>query len=169
MSLPPFDTVVRQHGGVVLRVCRAVLPPADADDAWSTTFLAALEAYPRLTPDSNVRGWLVTIAHRKAIDVARAAARAPSPVDDRSRTASAATHRAPGADAFIESHDGDLWNAVRRLPVKQRHAVAYHHVGGLPYVDVGELLGCSTEAARRSASDGISSLRRTLTRKPVDP
>ncbi len=30
----PFETVITQHGVTVLRVCRAVLGPADADDAW---------------------------------------------------------------------------------------------------------------------------------------
>ena len=72
---PPFEAVVAEHGATVLRVCRAVLGPADADDAWSETFLAALRAYPRLPGDANVEAWLVTIAHRKAIDVTRAAAR----------------------------------------------------------------------------------------------
>ena len=56
---------------MVMRVCRALLAPSDAEDAWSETFLAALQAYPRLPPDSNVQGWLVTIAHRKAIDQLR--------------------------------------------------------------------------------------------------
>jgi DNA-directed RNA polymerase specialized sigma24 family protein len=31
----PFETVVERHGAMVLRVTRAVLGPADADDAWS--------------------------------------------------------------------------------------------------------------------------------------
>ena len=69
----------RQHGPMVLRVCRAVLGRADADDAWSETFLAALRAYPDLPADANVEAWLVTIAHRKAIDVTRAT-RAAAPV-----------------------------------------------------------------------------------------
>jgi len=73
---------VAEHGATVLRVCRAVLGPADADDAWSETFLAALKAYPRLPADANVEAWLVTIAHRKAIDVTRAAARRAVPVAD---------------------------------------------------------------------------------------
>jgi DNA-directed RNA polymerase specialized sigma24 family protein len=77
--MPPFEQIVTEHGAVVLRVCRAMLPPADADDAWSETFLAALRAYPDLPPGSNVRAWLATIAHRKAIDRHRAAARAPVP------------------------------------------------------------------------------------------
>ena len=82
MSLQPFDEVVAEHGQVVLRVCRALLGPVEADDAWSETFLAALRAYPDLRPDSNVGGWLVTIAHRKSIDQLRAAKRAPRPSDD---------------------------------------------------------------------------------------
>ena len=71
----PFEQVVAAHGATVLRVCRAVLGPSDADDAWSETFLSAMRAYPELPGDANIEAWLVTIAHRKAIDVARAAAR----------------------------------------------------------------------------------------------
>src|SRR3954447_10762571 len=73
----PFEAVVARHGPMVLRVCRAVLGPVAADDAWSETFLSALRAYPALRPDSHVEAWLVTIAHRKALDQARAVARQP--------------------------------------------------------------------------------------------
>ena len=79
---PPFEQVVAAHGETVLRVCRAVLAPADADDAWSETFLSALRAYPGLPADANVRAWLVTIAHRKAIDVTRTRARRAVPIAD---------------------------------------------------------------------------------------
>src|SRR5271156_358432 len=78
----PFEAVVARHGATVLRVCRAILGLADADDAWSETFLAALKAYPELPDDANVEAWLVTIAHRKAIDVTRAVARRAVPVGD---------------------------------------------------------------------------------------
>jgi DNA-directed RNA polymerase specialized sigma24 family protein len=40
----PFEEIVAQHGSTVLRVCRAMLPRPDAEDAWSETFLAALRA-----------------------------------------------------------------------------------------------------------------------------
>jgi DNA-directed RNA polymerase specialized sigma24 family protein len=76
----PFDMVVARHGATVLRVCRAVLGSVDADDAWSETFLSALKAYPELPADANVQAWLVTIAHRKAIDITRATARAAVPM-----------------------------------------------------------------------------------------
>jgi RNA polymerase sigma factor (sigma-70 family) len=135
----------------VLRVCRAVLGPTDADDAWSDTFLAALRAYPELPAGANVEAWLVTIAHRKAIDVARAAARRPLP------TAEPPEEPAPPPG----EPDADLVDALARLPAKQKQAVAYHYLIGLPYAEVAAVLGGTPEAARRAAADGIAALRRT--------
>jgi RNA polymerase sigma factor (sigma-70 family) len=142
--------VVSEHGATVLRVCRAVLGPADADDAWSETFLAALRAYPDLPADANVEAWLVTIAHRKAIDVTRATARRAVPVAE-----------PPDRPATDTTSDLDLTAAVAALPDKQRQAVAYHYLTGLPYAQVAEILGGTAAAARRAAADGIAALRRT--------
>src|SRR5436309_12696811 len=102
---------------MVLRVCRAVLGPVDADDAWSETFLSALRAYPELEPGANVEAWLVTIAHRRAIDVGRARTRAPAPAEQLPECADA-----DAADPA--SRDLDLWSALEALPTKQRQAVA---------------------------------------------
>jgi RNA polymerase sigma factor (sigma-70 family) len=152
---PPFDQLIIDHGAVVLRVCRAVCGPIEADDAWQETFLSALEAYPRLAPGSDPRGWLITIAHRKAIDQHRRAQRIPEP---RAELPDIPTgHGIPGDDRRQQA--ADLWAAVATLPFKQRAAVAYHHLAGLPYAAVGELIGCSEAAARRSAADGVAALR----------
>ena len=147
----PFETVVAVHGATVLRVCRAVLGPADADDAWSETFLSAMKAYPDLPADANVEAWLVTISHRKALDVTRATARRAIPVAETPDTAAA-------ADLEL---DLDLTDALAGLPAKQKQAVAYHYLAGLPYADVAAIIGGSTDAARRAAADGIATLRRT--------
>jgi RNA polymerase sigma factor (sigma-70 family) len=150
---PPFEAVVAAHGATVHRVCRAVLGPADADDAWSETFVAALAAYPRLPDDANVEAWLVTIAHRKAIDLTRAAARRALPVAHLPERPSG--QRADGRDL-------DLDAALAALPRKQREAVAYHYLAGLPYQEVAVVVGGTTEAARRAAADGIATLRKTV-------
>jgi RNA polymerase sigma factor (sigma-70 family) len=151
----PFEKVVAEHGRTVLRVCRVLLACQDADDAWSETFLSAIRAYPDLPETANVEAWLVTIAHRKAIDVLRSQKRQPLPVDELAQELAAAptTLGVPGAD------DG-LWQAVRALPDKQRQAVAYHHVAGLPYAEIAQIIGGTTDAARRAAADGIRNLRR---------
>jgi RNA polymerase sigma factor (sigma-70 family) len=158
---PPFETLVSAHGNTVLRVCRAVLGPADADDAWSETFLSALKAYPGLPADANVEAWLVTIAHRKAIDVTRATARHAIPVAETPDPPPGAAGRAPaGAGAGLVADD-DLAEALIRLPARQKQAVAYHYLAGLPYADVAAILGGSAEAARRAAADGVATLRRS--------
>jgi len=56
--------------------------------------------------------------------------------------------------------DDDLRAALLALPDKQRESVLHHYLGGLPYAEVGQVLGTSTDAARRSAADGIAALRR---------
>jgi RNA polymerase sigma factor (sigma-70 family) len=151
-SKQPFERVVAEHGGTVLRVCRVLLGRHDADDAWSETFLAAMRAYPDLPGTANTEAWLVTIAHRKAIDVLRARGRQPVPVGELPDEQTSLG--IPGAA------DDGLWHAVRTLPDKQRQAVAYHYVAGLPYAEVAQILGGTTEAARRAAADGIRNLRK---------
>ncbi|MFV9636434.1 RNA polymerase sigma factor [Mycobacterium neumannii] len=148
----PFEDVVAEHGPTVLRVCRAVVGPVDAEDAWSETFLSALRAYPRLPADANVEAWLVTIAHRRALDAGRARSRRPTPTDS--------LPERPSSRADPASRDPDLWDALARLPIKQRQAVAYHHIAGVPFAEIAGLLGNSPDAARRAAADGIKTLRK---------
>ena len=148
---PPFEQVVATHGPMVLRVCRAVAGPDDAEDGWSETFISAMAAYQDLPDDANLQAWLVTIAHRKAIDILRGRARRPVPVDS-------APDR-PSRLGIPDSGNQDLWDAVKALPDKQRQSIAYHYLGGLPFADIAGLLGGTAAAARRAAADGIKSLR----------
>jgi RNA polymerase sigma factor (sigma-70 family) len=150
-AMKPFERIVTEHGPTVLRVCRAVLGPDDAEDAWADTFLAALEAYPRLASGSNVKAWLITIAHRKAIDIKRKQARAPMLVE---QLPDAPSNESAGG------RDNDLWRALAALPRKQREAVAYHYLAGLPYKEIAAITGSNAGAARRAAADGIATLRR---------
>jgi RNA polymerase sigma factor (sigma-70 family) len=153
MSMKPFEEIVTEHGPTVLRVCRAILGPHEAEDAWSETFLSAMRAYPELRPGSNIQAWLVTIAKRKAIDQQRALARNPLPVEE--------LPESPTNDTHPAERDDELWSALEALPRKQREAIAYHHIAGLPYAQIAELLGNTESAARRAAADGIKTLRAT--------
>jgi RNA polymerase sigma factor (sigma-70 family) len=148
----PFERIVEHHGAAVLRVCRVILRPHDAEDAWSDTFLAALRAYPDMPDDLKTEAWLVTIAQRKAIDLLRSRKRQPAPVDE--------VPEVPTTLGLPGSGDEDLWQAVAALPDKQRQAVAYHYVAGLAYAEIADLLGGNTDAARRAAADGIRNLRK---------
>ena len=112
--------------------------------------MAALRAYPRLRDASNLRSWLLTIAHNKAIDAHRARKRRPLPVEG------VAEEAAPTV-----SLDGEpqLWDAVRRLPPKQRTSIIHRFVNDLPYRDIAVVMSCSEAAARQSVRAGLATLR----------
>jgi len=138
----------------VHRFLLAAAGPNEADDVFQETFIAALRAYPRLRPDSNVRGWLLTIAHRKAIDAHRARGRRAVPVAevDRGGTGDHALNGTTG--------DSELWARVRALPPKQRAAIVLRFVVDLNHAEAAEIIGCSEAAARRSLHEALSKLRK---------
>jgi RNA polymerase sigma factor (sigma-70 family) len=150
-ELPPFQRLIDAHAADVMGVLRGAVGRGDAEDCFQETFLAALRAYPKLRDGSNLRGWLLTIAHRKAIDHHRANGRRPLPVVEVVEV------------AVSDPEPGDgIWEAVGALPPKQRAAVALRYGSDLPHADIAAALGCSPEAARRSLHEGIKRLRKEL-------
>jgi RNA polymerase sigma factor (sigma-70 family) len=151
-KLPPFQTLLDEHAADVMGVLRGAVGRADAEDCFQETFLAALRAYPKLQSSDNLRGWLLTIAHRKAIDHHR--------VNGRKPVTMAEPPEIPVEDP--EPADDGIWTAVGTLPPKQRAAVALRYGSDLPHAEIAAALGCSPEAARRSLHEGIKRLRREL-------
>ncbi|MGH2687176.1 MAG: RNA polymerase sigma factor, partial [Actinomycetota bacterium] len=149
MGLPPFQRFLDEHREPVYRFLVAAVGRSEADDAFQETFLAALRAYPRLPRGSNLRSWVMTIAHRKAMDSHRARRRRPDPVEE--------VPERPAADA--PDPDPELWAAVRGLADGQRDAVLLRYIGDLAYREVAAVLGCSEEAARQRVRDGLRKLR----------
>ena len=174
-ALPPFEALLTRHGAAVLRVCRALVGPVDADDVWQETFLAALRAYPASGHIRNREAWLVAIARNKAIDHHRRAARLPTPDGGPGLGGSGPDGWGPGrrivggdgrdgGDAVVRSVESGeaaapVWAALAKLPRMQREAVVYHHLAGLRHAAVAELLGKPEAAVRRAAADGMKSLR----------
>ncbi|HEY4779733.1 MAG TPA: sigma-70 family RNA polymerase sigma factor [Solirubrobacterales bacterium] len=156
-ELPPFQTLIDEHADDVMAVCRGAVGRGDADDCFQETFISALRAYPKLKDGGNLRGWLVTIAHRKAIDHHRARGRRPVPV--------AEVKEAPETkEASVEDRlpEEGIWELVGALPPKQRAAVTLRYASDLPHAEIAAALGCSPEAARRSLHEGLKRLREEL-------
>lgn len=149
-ALPPFQSLIDEHASEVMAVLRGAVG-RDAEDCFQETFLSALRAYPRLEDARNLRGWLLTIAHRKAVDHHRANGRRPVPV-------------AEVREAAVPDPEPDktIWGAVGTLPPKQRAAVALRYGCDLPHAEIAAALGCTPEAARRSLHEGMKRLRKEL-------
>ena len=128
---------------------------AEAEDCFQETFVAALRAYPRLRADSNLRAWVLTIAHRKALDAHRGRTRRPLALADPTAVDARAAPSPPPRDEA-------LWDAVGELPARQRSAVVLRYVADLPHRDIAAAIGCSEEAARRSLHEGLSRLRKMV-------
>jgi len=157
VSLPPFQGLLDSHRADVYRFLVASVGPNEADDCFQETWIAALRAYPRLQHGDNLRGWLLKIAQRKALDTHRARRRRATPTEDPPDRGAAD----PGL-AKVASHNPGLWEHVRELPEKQRLAVVHRTVLDTGYPELAELLGCSEEAARRNVHEGLKRLRKEL-------
>jgi RNA polymerase sigma factor (sigma-70 family) len=158
VSLPPFQALLDDHRTDLYRFLVASVGPGEADDCFQETVIAALRAYPRLDHAENLRGWLLRIAQRKAIDAHRATSRRPVPVE------SVPENPRQAPSMVVGGPDEELWAAVRELPFKQRTAVFCRTVMDMPYGELADLLDCSQEAARRSAHEGLKRLREEWSR-----
>lgn len=150
MTLPPFQVTLESHRDDVWRLLVASVGPDRADDCFQETVLAALKAYPKLEHGSNLRSWLLTIAHRKAIDEHRAAARRPEPLGEEMESE---------APVPAEGGSGPVFDRVRDLPPKQRGALILRFVLDLPHAEIARVLDCSPDAARRNVHEGLEKLR----------
>ena len=153
MPQPPFQRFLDAHRDDVWRFLVVSVGRDAADDVFQETFLAALRAYPRMRPD-NPRSWVLTIAHRKALDHFRAHKRRAVPVGD--------LPEVPAPDG-PEPRDDGVWERVHALPPKQRAAVLLRFAGDLSHREVAAAMGLSEEAARRNAFEGLRKLRQEMT------
>jgi RNA polymerase sigma factor (sigma-70 family) len=151
--LPPFQHLLDGHAAQLHRLCLALVGPDDADDCFQDTVIAALRAYPSVRSHENLAAWLRTIARNKARDHYRARRRRAVPAGDLPEEA------APEGT----SPDG-VWAHVRRLPPKQREAVALRYAADLPFTAVADAMGTSEEAARRNVHEGLKTLREVWSR-----
>lgn len=149
-TLPPFQRLLDAYGRDLHRFLTALVGHVEADDAYQETCLAALRAYPRLRDASNLRSWLLTIGHHKAIDLLRARGRLAIPVD-----AVPEPPQPPQSDA----PDDGLWDSVRALPAKQRTALALRYVVDAEYTEISAVMDTTEEAARRNVHEAIKRLR----------
>jgi RNA polymerase sigma factor (sigma-70 family) len=154
VSGPPFQRFLDAHREDVWRFLVASVGRDAADDCFQETFLSAMRAYPRMRQD-NPRAWVLTIAHRKALDHFRARKRRAVPAGDDLPDVAAPPDPEP--------RDDGVWARVDALPPKQRGAVLLRFAGDLSHREVAAAMGVSEEAARRNAFEGLRKLRQEMT------
>ena len=166
MTLPPFQHLVDAHWRDVARLAHALAGPVDGDDVAQQAWTQALAAYPRLSSTSNLRGWLLTITSRCAMDVHRSRGRRAVPAPDIA-VIGEVSGRALANGPEKDRPDESLWSHVADLPERQRHAVVLKYVVDLDHPSIAKALDTTPTMSRRLVSDGLAALRLAILRNEI--
>lgn len=152
----------RRHGGAVFALARRVLGDRDrAEDVTQVVFSLLWDHAERFDPErGSLRSYLLTLAHRRAVDAARAEGRRRQREE---RLASMAE-----APYDIEHEVGDLVvaadvrRALAQLSVGERQAIEMAYFGGHTYREVAALLGEPEGTIKSRIRNGLTRLRAAL-------
>jgi RNA polymerase sigma-70 factor, ECF subfamily len=162
---PAFDDVYRCHAARVYRYCLSqVSNRADAEDIAADVFAAAFRAYSAadLTV-ATMSAWLLRIAHNAVIDHRR-----------RHTRRSALLTRFYGTESEADSSvnvEGEIvfrdemrrvLAAMAHLSERDRTVIGLRFAAGLPFAEVGAVLGISEHAAIMADKRALARLRRHL-------
>jgi RNA polymerase sigma factor (sigma-70 family) len=160
-----FTTLVKRHGPMVFRACRAILhDPHASEDAFQATFLVLSRKATGLWVRGSLGPWLMEVACRVA-----SAARAEA-MRRRVHERKAAELSAPAADdASWDDRDAILHEELGRLPEKYRTAVVLCDLEGLTQEQAARQLGWPAGTVRSRLSRGRDQLRGRLSRRGLAP
>ena len=155
-----YDATSRRLYGLVVRVVR---DPAQAEEVAQEAFLEIWRTSARFDPArGSAMSWMMTIAHRKAVDRVRSAEAASR----RDQTYEATTQERAydiTAEEVERSLEGQrVRNALESLTETQRGAVQLAYFGGYTHNEVAALLGIPLGTAKTRIRDGLIRLRDTL-------
>ena len=129
----------------------------DAADVVQETFLRVARRREDLHRVRRPRVWVLTIAHRLAVDATRRRARlVPDP------DAVLALVEAPADDPARAVDAARVSALLAALPPRQREAVFLHHFEGLTFAAIGAVTGVPTFTAASRYRLAIARLRRAL-------
>jgi len=154
-----YDRSAAQVFGLVRRVIR---DPAQSEEVTQEVMLEVWRSASRFDPHrGSAMAWLMTLAHRRAVDRIRSGQAAA----EREVRAAAAT--GPGYDMVAEEVETRLdAQRVRRclesLTDLQRESVPLAFYGGHTYREVASLLGVATGTVKTRMRDGLIRLRDCL-------
>jgi RNA polymerase sigma-70 factor, ECF subfamily len=155
-----YDATAPRLFGLVLRVVR---DHAMSEEVTQEVYLDVWRQSARFDPGrGSAMSWLMTIAHRTAVDRVRA-----SEASRRRDDAHAVTSREVEFDTTAESAQASLEaqrvrRALTTLTDAQRHAVELAYLGGYTHTEVARLLDLPLGTAKTRIRDGLIRLRDTL-------
>jgi RNA polymerase sigma factor (sigma-70 family) len=164
-SEPAFEAIVARYRRSLVRYCARVVGEGDAEEAVQEALLKAHAALAAGDPVRRLAPWLHVVAHNTALSYLRARSSRPQASDSDYELCAT-------VDSSTEYRQelGEVLDAVRSLPVRQRDAIIMRELEGRSYDEIAAHLGSSHGAVRQLLHRARSSLReRVAALLPLEP
>jgi RNA polymerase sigma-70 factor (ECF subfamily) len=167
-SSDAFAEVYAEVVDQVLRVAvRVIRDPDMAEDIAQEALVEAWRKAPEFDPSrGGARTWILTIAHRRAVDRVRREQRQRDQIE--AEAAVAEREERPADQDTVVEVDFREWQSERvrgalaSLSDLQREAIELAYYGGQTHTEVSEHLGIPLGTAKTRIRDGLTRLRDTL-------
>jgi RNA polymerase sigma factor (sigma-70 family) len=154
-----YDRFGRPAYGLALRILR---DESLAEDAVQDAFLAVWRTAPRFLPErGKASTWILTLVHRRAVDLVRR--------EERRRTDALDPETEPGdrsppvdEEAWLRLQRERVQGALRQLPDQQREAIELAYYGGFTQSELAERLGQPLGTIKSRMFLGLGRLRELL-------
>ncbi|MFD3805683.1 ECF RNA polymerase sigma factor SigK [Streptomyces sp. NPDC058611] len=152
-----YDVVAGPVFGIAVKVLR---DRAQSEEVAQEVMIDVWRQAPRYRSDKgSVMTWVMTIAHRRAVDRVRSAQAAAA----REQDTAAREHKRPydevSEQVEIRLESEQVRRCVRGLTELQRQAVTLAYYGGLTYREVAETLDTPLPTIKTRLRDGLIRLR----------
>lgn len=153
-----YDRFGRVAYGVALRILR---DERLAEDAVQEGFLTAWRNADRFMPErAKASTWLLTLVHRRAVDLVRREDRRRA--DSLPEDAEAASSGSAADDAWLRFERERIQSALKQLPDQQREALELAYYGGFSQSELAERLGQPVGTIKSRMFTGLARLRELL-------
>jgi RNA polymerase sigma factor (sigma-70 family) len=153
-----YDRFGRIAWGLAMRVLR---DEALAEDAVQEAFLTAWRTASRFMPErGSARTWLLTLVHRRAVDLVRREERRRA--DPLEAAVEPAGVSGADDDAFLRLERERVQGALAQLPDQQREAIELAYYGGFSQSELAERLGQPLGTIKSRMFSGLARLQELL-------
>ena len=154
-----YDRVGRMAYGLAFRVLR---DDRLAEDAVQEAFLGVWSSAAGFRAErAKASTWVLTLVHRRAVDIVRREERRRAePLDDETRDA--ATSESAEDAAWLGFERERVQEALRQLPDTQREAIELAYYGGYSQSELAERLGAPLGTVKSRMFAGLARLRELL-------
>jgi len=164
-DLTALAVLYDRYGRVAYALAYRILgEPEAAEDVVHDGFLSAWRGAGSYRSErGNVRGWLLSIVHHRAVDVLRRKTTfRPAPLE-------VAEQRPADEDTAEEAtrnvEHATVRAALEALPQAQRRTIELAYFGGYTHVELAEIMGVPLGTVKGRMRIGLQKLRRALDRE----